>query len=88
MPPTDILGSYQNGIANPEKGPNPEVKLDPNQARVLDTFPSYCAQADSATSFYIFNGHVRSSDACVYFVRQEEVKKYLKIGILESPPGK
>ena len=40
-----------------------------SKAKMVYTIPGYRAQADSATSFYILRGHVRSPHACVYFVQ-------------------
>ena len=55
---------------------------------MLDTIPTDRAQADSATSFYIFSGHVRSSGACACFVQRKRRKKFIKSAILEVLPGK
>ena len=66
----DILGSYQNPRTGlPIRKMGQILKTKWIQANVLDTIPTYRAQADSATSFYVSRGHLRSSDACVYFVR-------------------
>ena len=63
------------------------LKSNGSKAKVFHTTPSYRAQADSATSFYIFRGHVRSSDIGVYFCPVKRRKKFMKIAILELLPG-
>ena len=91
MPPTDVLGSCQNpcmGSLNPEKGPKTEVNPGRSEVKALQTTPSYRAQADSATSFYIFIGHMREAQKRVYILSDEKKKKFIETAILELLPGK
>ena len=66
MPPTDILGSYQNGTANPENGPNPEVKLDLKQ-RCLTQFRAIVRRLFLRLRF-IFSGPVGEAQMLVYIL--------------------
>ena len=63
-----ILSKSLQGTANPENGPNPRDKLDPKQ-KCLTQFRAFVRRLILRLPFIFSRGHVRSSDACVYFVR-------------------
>ena len=91
MPQTDVLGSCQNpcmGSLNPEKGPKTEVNPGRSEVKALQTTPSYRAQADSATSFYIFIGHMREAQKRVYILSDEKKKEIHRNGDPGTPAWK
>ena len=55
---------------------------------MLDSIPSYRAQADSATSFYIFKRPFEKLRCLCIFCPVKRRKKFIKVAILDVLPGK